>query len=200
MKFNINGPLFQFLGTLTDFIFLNLIFLVTCIPVITIGPAISALFSITMREARGEHGYIVRPYLKAFKDNFGSSLILFLIYFAAGAVLFFNFGFWLNLNSILGNVILVILAFCAVSYVLSLIYVFALNARFQNTIRQTMKNSLLLALSSPKQTGILLVILLLTVLFLYLFQAFRIFLVIFGFGFLAYCASFPFTKVFEAYE
>ena len=39
MKFNIDSPVFQFLGTLADFTLLNLVFLVSCIPVVTIGTA-----------------------------------------------------------------------------------------------------------------------------------------------------------------
>ena len=53
MKFNIDSPVFQFLGTLADFTLLNLVFLVSCIPVVTIGPAVCALFSVVLGEVRG---------------------------------------------------------------------------------------------------------------------------------------------------
>ena len=200
MKFNINSPMFRFLENLVDFTGLNLLFLITCIPIITIGPALSALFTITLRESREEHGTFVKPYLKAFKNNFKSSAIVFLIYFAAGAVLLFSIGFWMEMPSAFGNMMLLVLVFCAVIWLTSFFYVFALNARFENKIRCTIKNALLLALANPKCSVGLLLILAATCIFAYLVPVLRIFMVLFGFAFIAYCDSFLLTKVFREFE
>ena len=45
MKLNINAPFWQFMTQLTRFTALNLLFVVSCIPIINIGPALSALYS-----------------------------------------------------------------------------------------------------------------------------------------------------------
>ena len=52
MKFNIESPFFQFMNTLATFIGLNVLFLILCLPIITIGPALKALYTVTMQEAR----------------------------------------------------------------------------------------------------------------------------------------------------
>lgn len=200
MKFQIGSSIFQFLDSLVDFVLLNLIFLVTCIPIITIGPSLSALLSVTMQEARGEHGYMIRSYIKAWKNNFKTSFLLFLFYLITGAILLFNFSFWLQLHSIMSHIAIIVLTLCAILYLLSLLYSFALDARFENSIRQTLKNSVLLALSHLKQTGILLLIVGIAVIILSVTPPFRAFMLIFGFAFLAYCASFPLIKVFHNYE
>ncbi len=200
MKFNIESPVFQFLGTLFDFVVLNAIFLVTCIPVITIGPAVSALYTITLREARDEQNGIVRPYFTAFKSNFKHSFLLSLLYALAGAVLLYNLAFWSQKKTAFGTVFLIIVALCTLLYLFSLLYVFALSARFENTIKQTIKNSFLIALTNPVQTLFLLLILVIGFALAYVSPMFRIFLIIVGFAFLAYCASFPLTKVFRRYE
>lgn len=200
MKFNMESPVFQFLGTLFDFVILNIVFLVTCIPVVTIGPAVSALYTITLREVRNEQGYIVRPYLTAFKENFKQSFLLSVFYTVIGAVLLYNLAFWAQMKTAAGTVFLVVVAVCVLLYVLSLLYVFALSARFDNTVKLTIKNSLLIALASPKQTVMLLLILAIGGVLAFVSPIFRVFLVIFGFAFLAYCASFPLTKVFQKYE
>lgn len=200
MKFNADNPIFQFVETLADFIILNLLFLITCIPVVTIGPALSALFSITMREARNEQGYVIRPYLKAFRENLKSGILLTLLYGGAGGILGFSLVFWLQIKTLPGSIALVILILCIICYLLSLLYVFALNARFENSIRQTIQNSLLLALTNPVQTGMILLIYIAAGALLLVSGAFRIFLLIFGFAFLVYCASYPIIKVFRKYE
>lgn len=163
MRFNMESPVFRFLETLTDFVLLNLIFLITCIPIVTTGAALSALFSVTMREAREEHGYIIRPYLKAFRENLISGICLTVLYIGIGAV-------------------------------------FALNARFENTLRQTIKNSVLIALTNPAQTAILVLIFIAACTIMYVSPSFRAFLLIFGFAFLAYCISFSLVRVFKKYK
>lgn len=50
MKFNIDSPVFTFMGTFADYVLLNCIFLISCIPIITIGPAVTALVSVTMKD------------------------------------------------------------------------------------------------------------------------------------------------------
>ena len=200
MKFNTESPVFQFLGTLFDFVILNVIFLITCIPVVTIGPAISALYTVTLREVRNEQGYIIRPYFTAFKENFKHSFLLSLLYTIVGAVLLYNLAFWAQMKTAFGTIFLFIIAICTLLYIISLLYVFALSARFDNTIKRTVKNSLLIALASPAQTLMILLITVIGFALAYVSPMFRVFLVIFGFAFLAYCASFPLTKVFSKYE
>ncbi len=200
MKFNTESPVFQFLGTLFDFVILNVLFLITCIPVVTIGPAISALYTVTLREVRNEQGYIIRSYFTAFKENFKHSFLLSVLYTIVGAILLYNLAFWAQMKTAVGSIFLIIIAACTLLYAISLLYVFALSARFENTIKRTVKNSLLIALANPVQTLMILLITVIGFALAYVSPMFRVFLVIFGFAFLAYCASFPLTKVFSRYE
>lgn len=96
MKFNPDSPFFEFMNTLAAFIGLNVLFLITCLPVITIGPALSALYTVTLKEARKEQGYIFSTYLKAFKRNFPQSVAAFLIQLVLAFVFVFNAIFWAN--------------------------------------------------------------------------------------------------------
>ena len=127
---------------------LNILFILCCAPVITIGPAVSALYTITMREARHEGGYIFKPFFKAFKNNFKQAFLLSILYFNNRSN-FFVFGvkFWIEKPefSTVNQVILVITGVFAVIFIFSLFYVFALIARFDNTIFKTVKNAVMLA-------------------------------------------------------
>ncbi|MBR2764405.1 MAG: DUF624 domain-containing protein [Blautia sp.] len=52
----LNNRFWNLIGSFCDFCALNFIFLITCLPVVTIGAAVTALSSVTMREARGSTG------------------------------------------------------------------------------------------------------------------------------------------------
>lgn len=49
---------------------LNLLFILACIPVITIGPAIIAMFRVLISMVRDQNVYVKDDFIKAFKDNF----------------------------------------------------------------------------------------------------------------------------------
>ena len=111
MRFRYDSPVFEFLNTLASFIGLNVLFLITCLPVFTIGPALTALYTVTMQEARKEYGYIFSTYLKTFKSSFGPSCLGFLLYLAAAAILIFNVAFWAALGTVPANAVLLLLTF-----------------------------------------------------------------------------------------
>ena len=200
MKLNINSPFFQFMNTLADYILLNFLWLICCIPIVTIGASTTALYYVTMQTAREEHGYIARNFFRSFKENFKQSTIIWLIMFLIGAILTFNVSFWFTMKSTMGNVLGALLSVALLLYIFTLFYVFPLLARFNNTVKQTMKNALYISLQNLKQTLFITVVNILIILALYLLPISAVFFVLFGFAFFAYLNSFQFVKVFKCYE
>ena len=173
MKSKAMNPVLDFINTLCNFVALNLVFLITCLPVITIGTALSSLYYVTLREARGGYGYLVRTYLREFKNNFKKGTIAFAILFLIAAM---------------------------IGWFLIFTYTFPLIGRFENSTKQTLKNAFGLAMSNMKATFALIIIDAF-VFFLCLFLSpMKLIMVLFGFAFTAYCQSFVFKKVFEPYE
>ena len=89
MKFNTNAPFWQFMNTLARFTALNLVYLVTLIPIITIGPARAALYSTMFAYDEHDDVNLVREYLKRFKREFKQGLAAWvLVAILAAAILF----------------------------------------------------------------------------------------------------------------
>ena len=55
LKFHLENPLIDYINTLVSFVALNFIFLLCCIPVITIAPALTAMYTVTLHEVKGEN-------------------------------------------------------------------------------------------------------------------------------------------------
>ncbi|WP_251388502.1 YesL family protein [Mediterraneibacter agrestimuris] len=200
MKSKTMNPVLDFINTLCNFVVLNFVFLITCLPVITIGAALSSLYYVTLREARGEYGYLVRTYLSEFKNNLKKGTIAFLILFLAGAVFLFNIVFWFETGTMAGTVLAGILIAAAIAWFLIVTYTFPLIGRFENSTTQTLKNAFGLAMSNMKSTFAL-IIMDTFVFFLCLYLSpMKLFMVLLGFAFVAYCQSFILKKVFEPYE
>ena len=56
------------MNKVADLCILNIICLVCCIPIVTAGASITAMYYVTLKMVRNEEAYIVRSFFKSFKD------------------------------------------------------------------------------------------------------------------------------------
>lgn len=148
----------RFLTGLANLIIVNLLFMITCIPVITIGASVTSLYRITIAILAGDNPAVFRDYLKSFKDNFLKATLLQLLYMFLAA--FFLFEIYMVNNMMDPKfswaqypAYFFLAAICA-----SACYAFPLLAWFEETFKQILKNSLLLALSNLPVTIMFIVI------------------------------------------
>lgn len=200
MRLSLDNPVLDYMNTVVQFIALNLVYLLCCLPVFTIGPATAALYQVTLREARKEHGYLIRKFFQHFKEMFFQGIAVF----AAFAILLFAavyaLTFWYTLGTLPGTFAFFVTFVFAVIVFCAMLYVFPLMARFENRLFCTMKNAFLFVLAKPVYSGILLLIHLFIISLLYLFPAAKVFMLMIGFSFIAYCNSLFFNRLFQPYE
>ncbi|BCN31234.1 YesL family protein [Anaeromicropila herbilytica] len=193
------SPLFQFIDKLIDMILLSIVAFLCCIPIFTIGASVTALYSVTLKMAKDEEGYIFRSYFKSFKENFKQSTIIWLILLIIGSILGFSLNFWFSMDTMTGNVFGFILAFITVLYSCILLYTFPLLSKFNNSVKQTVKNALFIALTNMKNTIFIVICTALCGLFIFFVPAGPYIFIVFGFAFIAYVNSFFFNRVFKQY-
>ncbi len=144
---------------MADLLILNLLTFFCCLPVITIGPALCALFSVMLKIARDEPVQTVGGYFSAMKKNFFQGMILGAIA-VFGAIIIFADGVYAF--SVTGTAKIV---FCIVTGVIGAIwltyvcFVFALQARYENPVTTHIRNAFLLAFVSPGKTVLMWIIL-----------------------------------------
>ena len=68
--FSMDSGIFRFLTRLADLMILNILFIVCCIPIVTIGASVTSLYYVTLKMAVNEEGYIAKAFLKSFRQNF----------------------------------------------------------------------------------------------------------------------------------
>lgn len=141
-KLNVENPFFEFMGNLGDLILLNLIHLLFCIPVFTIGAATSALYQVMLRRVRGESNYTIREYIKAFLSEWKKSTKLWIPLLFAGCILIFDILYigrgWNVWGIAIGCMLFI--------WWMLVCYVFPVECRFENTWKNTMKNAFYMAI------------------------------------------------------
>ena len=127
---------------LMELIMLNCVFILTCIPIITIGSSVTALYSISLKMVRKEEGYIIRGYFKDFVRSFKQSTIFWLI----ALLLYFLLYVIYLAAAVNGGTLLmvytVITTAMAILYSIFFLFVFPLIATFKNTLKGTFINAI----------------------------------------------------------
>ena len=201
--FVIDSPVMRFLGRVGDILLLNIVFVVTSIPVITIGTALSALYTVAMKLVRGEDPAIIKEYLKAYKRNFKPATICWLFMAVIGVLLFVDFRLVAVFSGTAYTVMRLLLAMILGIWLLTFLYLFPYIARFENTILNSMKNALFLSVAHIPSTlmmlGVAIGLLIITLFTSKTFVIGTILWTFFGFAILSYVQSFLLCRIFTKY-
>lgn len=155
--FSPDSKFMRAMSTLGDLCLLNLAFLVCCVPIVTIGPAITALDAAAFRIVRDIEGRPIQVFFQAFRQNLRRGIPLWLLLLLAGAAvaldiwIFAAFTGALRLMEVVFVLLLVLVLFTAG-------YAFPLLSQFDNTVKGTLKNALFLSLGYLPRTLVITVL------------------------------------------
>lgn len=202
---NPDGFFFQFLTKVGDLIIVNFLFLICCVPVVTIGASIAALNKITQEIVYDTETAIFKGFSRAFRENFKQATLCWL----AIAVICVSFycDFLLIATFLEGTAATAMNTFILVLGILVLCaacYLFPLLVRYQNTVKQHLSNSLILmVVKLPRTIAMAALNLLPVILFLLNVKVFAqtlIFWLFIGFAFVSYLCGILLKPVFTELE
>ena len=142
--FNLDGPVLQFINKIVYSVYLNILWFICCIPVITIGASTTALFYVTLKISKNEEGSITKTFFHSFKENLRQGTVIWLILLAFGIILGID-GYVLyhmRFENVFWTLCTAVFCVAAAAYAIILMYIFPLLARFDNTIGAMFKNAL----------------------------------------------------------
>ena len=194
MQYNQDSKFWHFATLVADFILLNLLFIVLCIPVVTIGPAIAALIHTTLKLSEDENRTLVKPFWNEFKRDITKKILLWIVYFLLIAALVYMAQFYWNfannnaeLFKIIGFMLFMLSAFILVLTIVASIIGLAMTTQYFSPIKRLVKNSYLLIIVMPVQSLIMAAIIIAATLFL-IYQTVPVlsFFLVIGFAAVAY--------------
>ena len=203
--FHLENPVMQFLSKLGDMIIANVLFLLCCLPVVTVGASASALARVTQDLALDQDRGTVRRFFHSFRQNFRQATVVYLALVVIAACLAAN---WLIAVYFLEGALAVALQGVVVlmgALVLGVaVYLVPLLSRYQNTLGEHVRNAMILAVVKLPRTLALMLVAAAPVLLVLLSPAavlnlFPVFLLI-GFGFLSFLSSELLVPVFFEME
>lgn len=196
-----DGPVAQALTKIANLALINIYFLICSIPVFTIGAAFTAMMDIAWNMTKGTEGTgITKAYFHSFKSNFKRSTGIWLIQLVLIFVLFVDFraGQAIGIKGNTAVIFYAIFGLLCMLVAFTTWYALTMQAIFDNTVINMIKNGLLISLAKfPYSLGIAVCFLSPFIVFLMSPQTAFFFLplmVLLWFGCVSYGAAFLFRK------
>lgn len=195
--FSDSNPIIRGLTKLADLMWLNALFIITSLPVFTIGASTSALYYESMRVVQGEESYITKDFFKAFKNNFKNATIVWIV--SAFLLVLFGYTFYILGTSDLSyaHIAMGIMGIPMVLISFMLLYVFPIMSKFENTLMNTVINALLISLAQFPKTILMLAFSAVPVLLVLSSWNWFPLLILGGFAIVAYVNGSFMNKIFE---
>lgn len=144
--FKYDSSFMRVLTTICNLIFLNVLWLLTAWPIVTIGAANTAMNAVLFQYLDEGSDAVFKPYFKAFAANFKQSTAVWIPMLLVGAILVVDALYLTNAANNASWLLWIPFVLVLVVLLTMTTYVFGLIARFENTLRDTMRNSFLLFL------------------------------------------------------
>ena len=159
--FNPENKFWQFIGKLTDVACMSILWVVTSLPLFTIGASTTAFYKFTLRQVQNTEGSVWKSYFTAFKTYFKKATLLWLIQLAGTAFfvvdLWAAWSFFLVQGGVPGIAVLGLCGCFAILFLSCCFYVYPLLAALDFPLKKLLSNSFILAVGNLPVTVTLIV-------------------------------------------
>lgn len=194
--FDPENSFWEFMTNMTHVLFVGLIWIMCCIPIITIGASTTALYDYTLKVASDKESYVVNSFFKSFANNFIKSTILWVLMFLVTVFLVVDAYVCLNMGTALGNFLFFAILGIGILCLITCLYIFPVLAFFQTDIKKTIQSAFVMGIGNLPLTILIIMILgfagFVTYTAPYLAFALP--------GFAVYVSSFYYLSVFRKYK
>jgi uncharacterized membrane protein YesL len=185
---------------MADIMWLNILTVICCIPILTVGASFTSMHYVALKIVRNEEGYITKEFFKAFKQNFVQSTIIWIIMAVVAGLLAGDYYIVKKMDVEINNIVQAALLTIGIFATFTAIMVFPVQAKFSNTISGTIKNSFVIGVVQFPKT-ILMIIMFFFPVIIYLISWRTVpVAVLFGFSLPAYLSAMLYNKTFMKLE
>ncbi|MZK52066.1 YesL family protein [Clostridium beijerinckii] len=198
-----NSSFITLMNKLADLVLLNILFIVGCLPIFTIGASLSALYYVSLKLSSNSCSSIMKSFFKSFIENFKQASIIQLLIMSVYSILVAIYLFLSASEFELKNIFIIAFIIIAILLFFIIVYIFPLISRFHNSIAVCIKNAFIISITNLKYTLLIVIIYVLPFSIMFQFPKYILVIltamIIFGFSVISYMCSFIFSKIFNKY-
>lgn len=141
--FSMDGKFFTFITKLSDLLLLNVLFIITCLPILTIGVSLIALYQTTLQLADNTDSYILRNYFSNWKQNLKQGILIWIPSFILLILCIFNLSVLPHMPQNLYRTTCLCLQFVLLFFLYGIfLYAFSLPKVYRSSCLNTLRNAL----------------------------------------------------------
>ena len=202
--FDTDNFLMRFCEKVLDIVTVNLLFVVSCLPIVTIGVAKISLYQTIFEVKSSRRVPVFKTYMRAFKQNLKLGLQLGLLELGIFLISVVDLSLFWGQTSLGFQLIKAICLGILIFLTLVMLASYPIAARYDLTWKEVLQKGLLLVSFNFVWFFLMLAIILLIIMLLYL-SGFTLVLggsafLLFGFGLLAFCQAGLMEKLFAKYQ
>lgn len=170
--FNPENKFWNFMGKITDVSCMSLLWLLTSLPVFTIGASTAAFYSFTLDAVGDNEGRVIGSYFSAFKANFKKATLLWLLQLTLGALLAVNLYAAWNFYLTKGIIALGFLSLSGCAALVAIccsVYIYPILAAYDFPVKKILMDSFIMATGNLHVTISVVVLFLLAAVGIYYF-------------------------------
>lgn len=202
--FDTDNFLMRFCEKVLDIVTVNLLFVVSCLPIVTIGVAKISLYQTIFEVKSSRRVPVFKTYMRAFQQNLKLGLQLGLLELGIFLISVVDLSLFWGQTGLGFQLIKAICLGILIFLTLVMLASYPIAARYQLTWKEVLQKGLLLVSFNFVWFFLMLAIILLIIMLLYL-SGFTLVLggsafLLFGFGLLAFCQAGLMEKLFAKYQ
>jgi uncharacterized membrane protein YesL len=156
-----NSKVYLALQLFANFFLLNLLWLLMCLPVVTVFPATASMFGVVREWHLYKDSSFFRPFFLNFKSNFKVSFLIGILWLILASLLFLNYKFSSGFDSI-PIILLPFLLMIVILFAFTTVFLFPVMVNYNEDWRGLLKNAMFISIIHFPTTLLALVILVLT--------------------------------------
>lgn len=144
--FNYDNPVMRVITKIAKCIYLSFLWAMCCIPVFTAGASTTAMYYTVEKTIKNDRGYVAQSFFHSFKDSFKASTIIWGIVFVAEIIFACDFLLLRQIEqsgNTIGSIYPLFAVFMCIFFLYGLWTLISV-ARFKNTVKNYLKNGMIL--------------------------------------------------------
>ena len=199
--FDSENPVMKFLSRLVDLAVLNIVTVVYSIPLVTFGGAMAAMNYVLLHLVRGDETYVIRMFRKSFKENFRQGIPEGLLVILIAVITATDLWAFHGSGSKAVTMMMIVISIAALLLFVSAVYMFALQARYDNSVKGTITNAFRLSLGNlPRTAGMAVAWTIWALVLVYLHRAAPLVFMLYGFTLPGYLCAMLYDGIFRKLE
>jgi uncharacterized membrane protein YesL len=147
-----DGKIYKTMEFIMNAFLLNLLWLVLCLPILTVFPATTAMYGVVREWKKQNDIRIFFAFFRLFKENFKQSFLIGILWLVFTGLLLGDLIIINQLNSSVKYILFSFLFLMGILYLFVSIYIFPVLVHYQVTWKNAIKNAMLLSISRLHHT------------------------------------------------